>query len=568
MKGIGISSGIAMGKAYLLADEKIEVKDSKVEDIGLELENLDRAMDESIKELEVLYAKTKEELGSEEAEIFTAHKMMLTDPEYLDQIKNLIEEESYNGAYAVEKITNNYIEIFSAMEDEYLRERAADFKDISSLFIGNILGKGKSHIENLEEEVILIAKEITPSDTAKMDKDKVLGFVSEIGGETSHSSIIARSMSLPAVSGIDNIENKIKTGDYIILDGNEGRIYLNPDKALKDKFTILLREEEALKKAEEDLIGKESISLDGFKVELASNIGTSSDLDLVLENDSEGIGLYRTEFIYMDRDSLPFEEEQFEEYKKVVEAMDGKPVIIRTLDIGGDKDLPYLNLPEELNPFLGYRAIRISLKEKEMFKEQLRAILRASAYGQVKIMFPMISNIGELREAKKILDECRKELDKDGISYDKDLEVGIMVEIPSVAIESHKFAKEVDFFSIGTNDLVQYTLAVDRGNDYIANLYTPFHPAVLRLIKLTIDNGHKEGIWVGMCGEAAGNPKLIPLLLGMGLDEFSMNPSSILRARSIIRQSSKKELEEKVKEILELDTSEEVLSYIEEKLSY
>ena len=399
-----------------------------------------------------------------------------------------------------------------------------------------------------------------------MDKDKVIGIVTELGGRTSHTSIMARSLEIPAVAGVKDITNIAKNGDFMIVDGSKGIVLINPSQ---DEVEFYQREKEKyeeFKQQTRQMKGKESISKDGVKVEIAANIGTPKDVDNVIENDGEGVGLYRTEFLYMDNDRLPTEDEQFEAYKVVAERLEGKPIVIRTLDVGGDKDIPYLELPKEMNPFLGYRAIRLCLDRRDIFKTQLRALLRASAYGNIKIMFPMISNIQEVREAKRILEEAKEELRKENIPFNEDIEVGIMVEIPSVAIHSDIFAREVDFFSIGTNDLIQYTLAVDRGNQEISHLYNQYDPAVLRLIKMTIDNGHKAGIWVGMCGEAAGDEKLIPVLLGMGLDEFSMNPASILKARYIISNTSKKEVEGMLDEILSLPTAEDVERYIDENI--
>lgn len=566
MKAIGTSAGIALGKVLVYKEAEIKIEKKTIDDLEGEIERLDTAIEQGIKELENLYEETLENIGEEEAEIFNAHKMMIQDPEYIDGIKGKIKEEKVNVEWALKEVTDQYVSLFENIDDEYLRERALDLKDISQRLIRILCGIEGNDLRNIKEESIIVAEDLVPSDTAQMDKDKVIGIVTELGGRTSHTSIMARSLEIPAVAGVKDITNIAKNGDFMIVDGSKGIVLINPSQ---DEVEFYQREKEKyeeFKQQTRQMKGKESISKDGVKVEIAANIGTPKDVDNVIENDGEGVGLYRTEFLYMDNDRLPTEDEQFEAYKVVAERLEGKPIVIRTLDVGGDKDIPYLELPKEMNPFLGYRAIRLCLDRRDIFKTQLRALLRASAYGNIKIMFPMISNIQEVREAKRILEEAKEELRKENIPFNEDIEVGIMVEIPSVAIHSDIFAREVDFFSIGTNDLIQYTLAVDRGNQEISHLYNQYDPAVLRLIKMTIDNGHKAGIWVGMCGEAAGDEKLIPVLLGMGLDEFSMNPASILKARYIISNTSKKEVEGMLDEILSLPTAEDVERYIDENI--
>lgn len=566
MKAIGTSAGIALGKVLVYKEAEIKIEKKTIDDLEGEIERLDTAIEQGIKELENLYEETLENIGEEEAEIFNAHKMMIQDPEYIDGIKGKIKEEKVNVEWALKEVTDQYVSLFENIYDEYLRERALDLKDISQRLIRILYGIEGNDLRNIKEESIIVAEDLVPSDTAQMDKDKVIGIVTELGGRTSHTSIMARSLEIPAVAGVKDITNIAKNGDFMIVDGSKGIVLINPSQ---DEVEFYQREKEKyeeFKQQTRQMKGKESISKDGVKVEIAANIGTPKDVDNVIENDGEGVGLYRTEFLYMDNDRLPTEDEQFEAYKVVAERLEGKPIVIRTLDVGGDKDIPYLELPKEMNPFLGYRAIRLCLDRRDIFKTQLRALLRASAYGNIKIMFPMISNIQEVREAKRILEEAKEELRKENIPFNEDIEVGIMVEIPSVAIHSDIFAREVDFFSIGTNDLIQYTLAVDRGNQEISHLYNQYDPAVLRLIKMTIDNGHKAGIWVGMCGEAAGDEKLIPVLLGMGLDEFSMNPASILKARYIISNTSKKEVEGMLDEILSLPTAEDVERYIDENI--
>ena len=563
MNGIGVSPGIALGKVLIKKESKIEINKSIVSDINFELNRLEIAKITGKEQIAKLYDKTLENMGLEEAQIFEAHTMMLDDPEFIGQIEEKIKSEQINAEWAVKEVTDFFINIFSDMDNDYMRERAADLVDVSNRLLKILLGIELTNFSNLDEDVIIIAEDLTPSDTAQLDKDKVLGFITEIGGKTSHTAIMARTLELPAIVGVDEIAQTLKNGDFVAFDGDTGEIVINPDKSTINEFENRKRIYEAFNRNISKLIGSRSVSKDGYVVELSANIGSPKDVDSVLNYDGEGVGLYRTEFLYMDRDSIPNENEQFEAYKKVAERLAGKPIVIRTLDIGGDKELPYLELQNEMNPFLGYRAIRICLDRRDIFKVQLRALYRASAYGNIKIMFPMISSLEELRKAKSIVEEVKDELRSEGISFNEVMEVGIMVEVPSVAIMSDLFAKEVDFFSIGTNDLIQYTTAVDRGNSKIAHLYNQYHPAVLRLIKTVIDNGHKEGIWVGMCGEIAGDPKLIPVLLGMGLDEFSMSSSSILRARWIISNTSKDEMKKVVDKILMMSTATEVEDFLD-----
>lgn len=566
MKGIPTSSGIALAKAFIYKEPKYDIRKETVDNIEDEITRLESAVKKGASEIEKLYDITLKTVGQDEAEIFNAHKMMIEDPEFIGAVKEKIGSDKLNAEFAVNEVSGQYVAMFEAIEDEYLRERAADLRDISKRLLRILLGLEEMDLAAISEDSIIVAEDLTPSDTAQMNKDKVKGFVTELGGKTAHTSIIARTLGIPSVSGIEKASDKIKQGDFIILDGIEGHIFVNPDSKLIEDYRKKKEAYEGHREKLKKMIGKESLSKDGRRVELAANIGTPKDLDGVLSNDAEGVGLYRTEFLYMDRDKLPTEEEQFQAYKEVAEALEGKPLVIRSLDVGGDKDLPYLDLPKELNPFLGYRAIRLCLDQRDIFETQLRAILRASAYGDVKIMFPMISNLTEVRQAKALVEEIKADLRREKIDFNEDIEIGIMVEIPAVAIHGDAFAKEVDFFSIGTNDLIQYSLAVDRGNQNISYLYNQFHPAVLRLIKMTIDAGHRNGIWVGMCGEVAGDPKLIPILLGMGLDEFSMSASSILEARSIIRNTSKEEMEAMVDEILDLPTAEDVEVYIEKEI--
>ncbi|WP_069651047.1 phosphoenolpyruvate--protein phosphotransferase [Caloranaerobacter ferrireducens] len=567
MKGIAASPGIAIGKVLIKKDFQIKIEKKNIDNIEDEIKRLNKAIKVSKQQIDSLYQHTLENIGQEEAKIFEAHIMILDDPEYFGQVEEKIKTEKINAEHALKQVTDKFLEIFQNMDNEYMKERAADIKDVSNRVIRELLGIETIDLSKLDEAVIIVAKDLTPSDTAQMDKEKVLGFITEIGGKTAHSAIMARTLELPAVVGVEGITKKVKNKDIVILDGEEGIVIINPDKETLKEYKDKKEEYQKYKNKLKQLKGRESITKDGFKVELVANIGTPKDVEGVIRNDAEGVGLYRTEFLYMDRKSLPTEEEQFSAYKEVAEKLKGKPVVIRTLDIGGDKDLPYLELPKEMNPFLGYRAIRLCLDRTEIFKTQLRALLRASIYGNIKIMFPMISSIEELRQAKQILEEVKEDLRKENIKFNEEIEVGMMIEIPSAAIMSDILAKEVDFFSIGTNDLIQYITAVDRGNRKISYLYSQYHPALLRLIKQVIDNGHKEGIWIGMCGEAAGDPKLIPILIGMGLDEFSMSPISILRARWIITNIEQKKMKKLAQHVLNLPTAEEVEKFIDENIS-
>lgn len=566
MKGLGTAPGIGIGKAFVFKNPEIIVEKKQVEDLDKEIKRLKEAVKIAGNQIDTIYESAIDEIGEEEAEIFSAHKMMLEDPEFLEDIEQRIINEKINAEWAVNETANKMINLFENMEAEYFRERAADLRDVSNRLLRVLLGIETADLMAINQESILIAEDLTPSDTAEMNKRMVVGIVTDLGGRTSHTSIIARTLGIPAIAGIKNADEVINHGDLMIIDGDTGNIIVNPSQEELAKYRKKQEEINKFRAKMQEMIGKETVSKDGHKVELAGNIGSVEDLEQVLKNDGEGVGLFRTEFLYMDNDRLPTEEEQFVVYKEVAEKLEGKPLVIRTLDVGGDKEIPYLELPKELNPFLGYRAIRLCLDRPDIFKTQLRAIYRASNYGNIKIMFPMISNMDELRAAKAIAQEVREELKNENIPFSQDVEIGIMVEIPAVAIHSEVFAKEVDFFSIGTNDLIQYTVAVDRGNQQIEHLYNQYHPSVLKLIQMTIENGHKAGIWVGMCGEVAGDEKLIPVLLAMGLDEFSMNPGSILRARYQIRNSSKKEVEKQLDTLLGLATAQEVEDFIDEKI--
>ncbi len=549
MNGIGISPGIAIGKVLVYKEAELIIEKRQITNIKDEIERLKMSIEKATKEVDELYNEMLKTVGKYEAAIFNAHKMILNDPEFIESIKSRINEHKVNAEYAIRDISHHYKSLFENMEDEYLKARALDIEDISKRLVRILLGVKNKDLRLIKDKCILVAKDLTPSDIAQMNKDMVMGIVTERGGRTSHASIMIRAMEIPFVTGIQDISKKVKDGEVIILDGSRGLVLTNPTYEEVEKYKNKKYEYEKIKDKIKKVKGLKSISKDGIEVKLVANIGSPKDVDKVIENDGEGIGLYRSEFLYLNKDSIPSEEEQFYAYKIVAEKMQGKPVIARTLDVGGDKNIPCLNLPKETNPFLGYRAIRLCLDREDVFKIQLRALLKASYYGNIKIAFPMISNIEEIRKAKGLLEEAKDELKREKAPFNENIQIGMMVETPAAAIHSQAFAKEVDFFSIGTNDLIQYTLAVDRENEAISHLYSQYDPAVLKLIKMTIDNGHKEGIKVSMCGEAASDEKLVPVFLAMGLDEFSMNPSSILKTKWIIKNTSKKEIEPMVETI-------------------
>lgn len=567
MKGLGVSQGIGIGKAFIIEKRAIDIDKVQINDTAYEVDRLREALQVCKKQIEEMYFKTLQDVGEKEAMIFKSHEMMLEDDAFISEVEMKINAEKVNAEYALNETANIYIKMFENIEDEYLRERADDIKDVIDRIIRTLLGIKTTDYSKMEDDSIIIARDLTPSDTALLDRTKVSAMITEMGGKTSHAAIMARIMGIPTVVGIEGIINKVKNDDAVVCDGKTGKVIINPSEKQKKYYQHKKDMEVEILKQLKKQTGLPSLTKDGFRVELSSNISTPYDVISALENDAEGIGLFRSEFIFMNRNCQPTEDEQFNEYKEVLIKMGDKPVIIRTLDIGGDKELPYLEIPKEMNPFLGYRAIRFCLVNTDMFKTQLKAILRASVYGNVKIMFPMISTMKELKDAKKILEDAKEELKQQGTAFKDDIEVGIMIEIPSAAIISDLLAKEVDFFSIGTNDLIQYTMAVDRMNSNLAHLYSQYHPALLRLIKSIIKNAHDAGIWVGMCGEAAGDPKLIPVLVGMGLDEFSMNAPAILRARYIIRGLNKKEMEQIADKTLNLETAMEVESYLSEIFS-
>ncbi len=564
LKGIGASAGIAIAKAYRLEEPELKIEQKTVADREAEKGRFDKAISKSKSELEKIKEHANRELGADKAEIFAAHLLVLSDPELLSPVIDKIDTEGVNAEFAMKETADMFVAMFESMDNEYMKERAADIRDVTKRVIAHLLGVQIPNPSLISEEVVIIAEDLTPSDTAQLNRQFVKGFTTDIGGRTSHSAIMARSMEIPAVVGTKQATSSIENGVMVIVDGLDGDVIIDPSSDVIAQYEEKKAKFEAQKVEWAKLVNEPTVTKDGEHVELAANIGTPDDVKGVLENGGEGVGLYRTEFLYMGRDQLPTEDEQFEAYKTVLERMGDKPVVVRTLDIGGDKELPYLHLPKEMNPFLGFRAIRLCLEEQEIFRTQLRALLRASSYGNLKIMFPMIATLSEFREAKAILLEEKAKLAANGVQVSDSIEIGIMVEIPSTAVMANQFAKEVDFFSIGTNDLIQYTMAADRMNERVSYLYQPYSPAILRLVSMVIDAAHKEGKWAGMCGEMAGDPIAIPLLLGLGLDEFSMSATSILPARTQIKGLSKEQAQSIKETVLSMDTTEEVVAFVKE----
>lgn len=560
--GIAASAGIAIATAFKLEHPDYTVKRKNAEDPAAELARLEQALAISQQELEAIKERTLQELGAKKAEIFESHLLILNDPELLTPVRDKIAEEKVSAEYALDETAKQFISMFENMKSAYLQERAADMRDVTKRVLTHLLGLKYVNPAEISEEVIVIAEDLTPSDTAQLNRKYVKGFTTNIGGRTSHSAIMARSLEIPAVVGTKDVLSRVEAGDTVIVDGLGGTIIVNPAPEVLEEYKVkrdqYLRQIEEWKKLRE----VPTVSKDGVHVELAANIGTPNDVAGVLENGGEGVGLYRTEFLYMGRTELPSEDVQFNAYKTVLEKMEGKPVVVRTLDIGGDKELPYLDLPKEMNPFLGFRAVRLCLDRKDIFRTQLRALLRASTYGNLRIMFPMIATLDEFRQAKALLLEEKEKLVSEGVAVSDEIQLGIMVEIPSTAVLADQFAKEVDFFSIGTNDLIQYTMAADRMNERVSYLYQPYNPAILRLVKMVIDAAHKEGRWAGMCGEMAGDATAIPLLLGLGLDEFSMSATSILPARSQIAKLSKAEMKSLAEQALQMQTAEQVVELV------
>ena len=563
--GIPASPGIVFGKALVLKEEKIVLDTQKISEDQVEAEvaRFYAGREAAVEQLNSIHQRALKSLGEEKAAIFEGHLMILEDEELEEEIIDYLRSNKVNASVAASKIIDQQVEMLSEIDDEYLKERAGDIRDIGNRLIKNILGMHIVDLGDITEESILVAYDLTPSETAQLNLEKVLGFITDIGGRTSHTSIMARSLELPAIVGTNNVTARVNTGDYLILDAVNNRVYVNPTQAEIDELKTLeakLAEEKAELAKLKDL---PAVTLDDHKVDVVANIGTIRDCEGAHRNGAEGVGLYRTEFLFMDRDQLPSEEEQFIAYKEVVEAMEGRLVVLRTMDIGGDKELPYLNLPKEMNPFLGWRAVRIALDRREILHAQLRAVLRASAFGKLAVMFPMIISVEEIRELKSVLETLKAELCAEGKAFDENIQVGVMVETPSAAVNAKFLAKEVDFFSIGTNDLTQYTLAVDRGNELISHLYNPMSPSVLGLIKQVIDASHAEGKWTGMCGELAGDERATLLLLGMGLDEFSMSAISVPRIKKLIRHVNYQEVKALADEALQKPTAAEIEQLIQ-----
>ena len=561
--GVGAAEGIGIGVAKVVREQNVEVVKKTVSDSETEVNNFMRVLDITKAETEEMSKALEKNASAKEAEILFGHIMLMSDPMLVDEIVNRIKGESVCAEYVIEEVCNQYAAVFASMDDELMQQRATDMIDIKTRLIKKVLGIENTDLSKLPYGSILVAKDLTPSMTAGLNPNNVLGIVTQFGGKTSHSAILARALEIPAVVGLSNLPEDISDDTDILLDGESGEVIILPTDNEKSDYENKKKNYDANKEMLKKYRELPSISKDGKKVEIAGNIGSPEDAKKVIENGGEGIGLFRTEFLFMDRDCMPTEEEQFESYKEVAVAMEGKPVIIRTLDIGGDKEIPYMGIVQDENPFLGYRAIRLCLDRKDdIYIPQLRALLRASAFGNIKIMLPLITSMDEIREAKALISDIKKELDEKNIAYNKNIEIGIMVETAAASLLADIFAKEVDFFSIGTNDLIQYTMSVDRGNVKIAGLYSPFSPAVLRSINRIITEGKKAGIMVGMCGEAAADPLLIPVLLAWGMDEFSMSASSILKSRQIISGCDSKDLKAKVDKVLEMSTESEIKEYL------
>ncbi|MVP01399.1 phosphoenolpyruvate--protein phosphotransferase [Paenibacillus lutrae] len=566
IRGIAASAGIAIARAFRLEHPDLTVARKQIQDAEAEVAKFESALEKSRAELEVIKEQTLREMGEEKAEIFESHLLVLSDPELIDPVIAKIREEQVNAEFAMNEVAMTFVEMFENMNSEYLKERAADMRDVTKRVLAHLLGVKFVSPSAISEETVVVAEDLTPSDTAQLNRTYVKGFTTNIGGRTSHSAIMARSLEIPAVVGTKNVLDLVQDGDLLIVDGLDGEVLINPEPHVVEEYRAK-QQRYAEQRAEwAKLKGEPTVTPDGHHVELAANIGTPADVAGVLENGGEAVGLYRTEFLYMGRDQLPSEEEQYKAYKAVLEKMEGKPVVVRTLDIGGDKELPYLKLPKEMNPFLGFRAIRLCLEREDIFRTQLRALLRASVHGSLRIMFPMIATLDEFRQAKALLLEEKEKLAAEGTPAAEGIQLGIMVEIPSTAVMADQFAKEVDFFSIGTNDLIQYTMAADRMNERVSYLYQPYNPAILRLVKMVIDAAHREGKWAGMCGEMAGDALAIPLLLGLGLDEFSMSATSILPARSQIVKLPLADMQKLAARAIELSTAEEVVALVEAQM--
>ena len=566
LKGIAASDGIAAAKAYMLVQPDLSFSETSIDDPETEIKRLDDAVEASKSELELIKQKATENLGEEEAQVFEAHLTILADPELLGQIKDKIKNDKVNAEAALKSVTDMFIEMFEAMTDNaYMQERAGDIRDVTKRIMSHLLGVTLPTPALIQEEVVIVAHDLTPSDTAQLDRNYVKGFITDIGGRTSHSAIMSRTLEIPAVVGSGSATTDIQEGEMVIIDGINGDALVDPTDAELADYKQKAAEFAAQKEEWARLKDAKSVSADGKEVLLGANIGTPDDVLGANDNGAEAVGLFRSEFLYMNSNELPTEDEQYEAYKAALEGMSGKQVVVRTMDIGGDKELPYLPLPEEQNPFLGYRAIRICLDRQDIFRTQLRALLRASKYGRLAIMFPMIATVQEFKDAKAIFEEEKANLVASGVEVSDDIQVGMMMEIPAAAMIADKLAKYADFFSIGTNDLIQYSMAADRGNERVSYLYQPYNPSILRLIKNIIDASHKEGKWTGMCGEMAGDQIAVPLLLGLGLDEFSMSATSILKTRSLIKKLDSKEMKELAdKAVSDCETVDEVVSLVKE----
>jgi len=566
LKGIAASDGIAAAKAYMLVQPDLSFSETSIDDPEAEVKRLNDALEASKRELELIKQKATENLGAEEAQVFEAHLTILADPELIGQITDKINNDKVNAEAALKSVTDMFIGMFEAMTDNaYMQERAGDIRDVTKRIMSHLLGVKLPNPALIQDEVVIVAHDLTPSDTAQLDRRYVKGFITDIGGRTSHSAIMSRTLEIPAVVGAGSATTDIKEGDMVIIDGISGDALINPTAEELADYKQKAEEFAAQKAEWAQLKNAKSVSADGKEVLLGANIGTPKDVQGAVDNGAEAVGLFRSEFLYMDSSELPTEDEQFEAYKAAVSGMNGKQVVVRTMDIGGDKELPYLPLPDEQNPFLGYRAIRISLTRQDIFRTQLRALLRASKYGRLAIMFPMIATVQEFKDAKAIFEEEKAKLVAEGVEVSDDIQVGMMMEIPAAAMIADKLAKYADFFSIGTNDLIQYSMAADRGNERVSYLYQPYNPSILRLIKNIIESSHKEGKWTGMCGEMAGDQIAVPLLLGLGLDEFSMSATSILKTRSLIKKldsNKMKELAEKA--VTECETVDEVKALVAE----
>ncbi|MGZ9431790.1 phosphoenolpyruvate--protein phosphotransferase [Mycoplasma sp. AC157] len=561
--GIGASNGISIAKIFKIEEQKIELTNSKIENVEAELNLFNIAINKTIKQIESIKEKASKTLNEEEVAVFDAHIQVANDPAIMDEVQNLIKNEKLNAAFATENVTKKFIEMFSNFDDPYMKERAADIKDVATRIIKNILGIEIVDLSAINEETIIVAEDLTPSDTAQLNKKFVKGFLTNIGGRTSHSAIMARSLEIPAILGLGNITEIVKNKDVVAMNGEKGVVIINPSLEEIKEFELEFKKFMENKKELENFLTKKSLSKDGREVTLATNIGSVQDTEGALKYNSDAIGLFRSEFLYMDAENWPSEEEQFNSYKAVLEKMQGKQVVVRTLDIGGDKTLKYFKFPEEMNPFLGYRAIRLSLDKQETFITQLRALIRASYYGNLAIMFPMIATVDEFKQAKEIYLKVLEQVKAEGHKVSDKIEVGMMVEIPAAAVLSEQFCKYADFVSIGTNDLMQYTMAADRMNEKVSYLYQPLNPSILKLIKMTIDGAHKAGKWAGMCGEMAGDLNAIPLLLGMGLDEFSMSATSLLEAKKLISKIDYKKAHTLSHQAIKCDTEEEVRLLLE-----